>query len=441
MFLKQVVIVGKPNVGKSQLFNRLTGERHSVVYSEPGVTRDRVTLEVTWFDKKFLLTDTGGYTQDETSFQEEMNRQTEIALAEADLIAFVVSCKEGIDNDDIYLAKILKKKKAKNVVLLANKCDCLKPGEDIGEYRLGYGDALFISSEHGINTGELLEKIVEKLNIESVSDEELVRDKSRLRLAIIGRPNVGKSSLVNSLLREKRIITSEIAGTTRDAIDLNFEFLGKKYKLIDTPGIRRHASIYKDTKEKYSVLRAKKAVSRSDMVLLVFDISEDLSELDERVGGLIHEANIPSVIVVNKLDLVKDRQEEVKKEFEKVIRSKFKFLSWSPIVFVSAKENYKLERIFKQIELIKKEINKKIPAYLLNDFLHRISYLYSVPDVRGQKIKLFSLSQVEGQVPTFLFLCSNTDLLHFSYARMIENQIRCSFGYRISPITAIYKQK
>ncbi|WP_246307724.1 ribosome biogenesis GTPase Der [Candidatus Mycoplasma haematohominis] len=385
MSLKQVVIVGKPNVGKSQLFNRLTGERHSVVFSEPGVTRDRVTLEVSWFDKKFLLTDTGGYTLDEMSFQDEMNRQTEIALSESDLIVLVVSCKEGIDNDDVYLSKILKRKKAKNVVLVANKCDCLKSGEDIGEYKLGYGDALFISSEHGINTGLLLETIIEKLNIGTFKEEELVRDKSRLRLAIIGRPNVGKSSLVNSLLKEKRIITSEIAGTTRDAIDLDFEFLGKKYKLIDTPGIRRHASIYKDTKEKYSVLRSKKAISRSDMVLLVFDISEELSELDERVGGLIYEANIPSIIVVNKFDLVKENHEEVKKEFEKKIKKKFKFLSWSPVVFVSAKESSKLDRIFKQIELIKTEINKKIPDYLLHDFLYKISFLFSVPAVKAKK--------------------------------------------------------
>lgn len=325
MIQKQVVIVGKPNVGKSQLFNRLSGERHSIVFSESGVTRDRVSLEVSWFGNKFMLTDTGGYTQQLYKFQNEINRQVEIALKEADLTIFLISHKDGITEEDIYLAKLLKKNKVSPILLVANKCDG-KISEDLEEYKLGFGSALSISAEHGINTGLLLENIVGKLQMSPPSDMHLQEDEDILKLTIIGRPNVGKSSLVNALLRQDRVITSDIPGTTRDAIDLDFSFLGQKYKLIDTPGIRRHASIYKDEKEKFSILRAQKSIARADMICFVLDVSEDLCELDERIGGLIHKANIPSVIVVNKCDLIKSDPELLRKEFEKKIRQRFKFL-------------------------------------------------------------------------------------------------------------------
>lgn len=322
MALKKVVIVGKPNVGKSQLFNRLTGERHSVVYSKPGITRDRVSLEVNWFGKRFILVDTGGYTQEDLGFQDEINRQTEIALSEADLILLVTSVKEGITEEDIYLAKVLKKKRAKNILVAANKCDV--GGEwGVDSSILGFGEPFLISAEHGINTGELLEQIVGKLGI----SEEDAEEEGGYGISIIGRPNVGKSSLVNALLGEDRVITSEVAGTTRDAIDLEFSYMGKTYKLIDTPGIRRHASVYKDEADKFSLLRAKKSLQRADMVWLVLDISDGINELDERIGGLIWKANIPSIIVVNKCDLLGEDAEEKRKEFEKEIRNRFRFLS------------------------------------------------------------------------------------------------------------------
>lgn len=322
MACRKVVIVGKPNVGKSQLFNRLTGEKHSIVYSEPGITRDRVSLVVDWFGKRFILVDTGGYTKEELSFQEEINRQTEIALLEADLILFVVSAKDGITAEDIYLAKVLKRKRAENILIVANKCDaCREQGGEAN--RLGFGEALPISAEHGINTGILLEKIVENLGIEGENPE----GEDRYGISIIGRPNVGKSSLVNALLREDRVITSDVAGTTRDAIDLDFEHLGKKYKLIDTPGIRRHASIYRDEADKFSILRSRKSLERADMVWLVLDISEGINELDERIGGLIWKANIPSIIVVNKCDLLGENAEEKRKKFEREVRTRFRFLA------------------------------------------------------------------------------------------------------------------
>lgn len=434
--MKKVVIIGKPNVGKSQLFNRLIGENHSVVFSEPGVTRDRISLECAWRDKSFLLTDTGGYTEEIYSFQKEINVQTKIALEEADLIIFLTSFKEGINSDDFAIAKILKKEKANNVLLVINKCDVFSKNT-LEHEKLGFGKGILISAEHGINTGELLNKIVDLLGLE----EEEIKKSKRVKLAIIGKPNVGKSSLVNTLLKEDRVLISEIAGTTRDAIDLDFSFRGDDYTLIDTPGIKRHSQMRADEKEKYSILRSKKAITRANMLLFMLDIAEEgITELDERVGGLIYEANIPTLIVANKWDLV-ERTNENRVALERNIRNRFPSLKWAPIVFVSAKNNEKLETIFLKIREIEEERNKKINDNSLKLFLNKVVSLFTVPTVKGHKIKLYSLTQVKGQVPTFLIMCNNSRLLHFSYARCIENQIRKSFGYKITPITVIYNTK
>ncbi|WP_245633481.1 ribosome biogenesis GTPase Der [Candidatus Mycoplasma haematobovis] len=433
--MKKVVIVGKPNVGKSQLFNRLIGENHSVVFSEPGVTRDRISLECFWRNKSFLLTDTGGYTEEIYSFQKEINIQTKIALEEADLIIFLTSFKEGINSDDFAIAKTLKKEKANNVLLVINKCDIFAK-HSVEHEKLGFGKGILISAEHGINTGELLNKIVELLNLKEEETQKL----KKVKLAIIGKPNVGKSSLVNTLLQEDRVLISEVAGTTRDAIDLDFCFRGDNYTLIDTPGIKRHAQMRSDEKEKYSILRSKKAIARANMILFMLDIAEGITELDERVGGLIYDANIPTLIVANKWDLVV-RTNENRVVLEREIRVRFPALKWAPIVFVSAKNNEKLENIFLKIREIEEERYRRINDSSLKLFLSKVVSLFTVPTVQGNKIKLYSLTQVKGQVPTFLIMCNNSKLLHFSYARCIENQIRKSFGYKITPITVIYNTK
>ncbi|AEG73794.1 GTP-binding protein engA [Mycoplasma haemofelis Ohio2] len=435
MPLKNVVIIGKPNVGKSQLFNRLVGERHAVVFSEPGVTRDCITLECSWLHRSFLLTDTGGYTLDNYSFQQEINRQTEIALKEADLILFLTSAKDGIDADDFQIAKTLKKNRAPNVLVVVNKCDV--KGADVQSHlKLGFGEGIVISAEHGINTGNLLTSIVSHLGEEEIFEEE----GERLKIAIIGRPNVGKSSLVNSLLKRERVLVSEVAGTTRDAIDLDFSFNGKRYTLIDTPGIKRHSQMRVDEKEKYSVLRAQKAIARANTLIFMLDISEDLSELDERVGGLIFKANIPTLIVANKWDLV-ERTHSNRSYLETALRKRFPFLKWAPVIFVSAKYGDKLPLIFDKLQEIESERTRVIGDKNLNLFLYKITSLFSVPTVKGRKLKMYSVSQIKSHIPTFLILCNDPNLLHFSYSRLVENQLRKAFQYAITPITVIYKKK
>ncbi|AEW45967.1 GTP-binding protein engA [Mycoplasma haemocanis str. Illinois] len=432
---KNVVIIGKPNVGKSQLFNRLVGERHAVVFSKPGVTRDRITLECYWLHRSFLLTDTGGYTLDNYSFQKEINRQTEIALKEADLILFLTSAKDGIDSDDFQIAKTLKKNRASNVLVVVNKCDV--KGADVQSHlKLGFGEGIVISAEHGINTGNLLTSIVSHLGEEEIFEES----GERLKIAIIGRPNVGKSSLVNSLLKKERVLVSEVSGTTRDAIDLDFSFNGKSYTLIDTPGIKRHSQMRVDEKEKYSVLRAQKAIARANTLIFMLDISEDLSELDERVGGLIFKANIPTIIVANKWDLV-ERTHTNRSHLEASLRKRFSFLKWAPVIFVSAKYGDKLSLIFDKLQEIECERTKVIGDKNLNLFLYKITSLFSIPTVKGRKLKMYSVSQIKSHIPTFLILCNDPNLLHFSYSRLVENQLRKAFQYVITPITVIYKKK
>lgn len=433
--MNTVAIVGKPNVGKSTLFNRIIGNKKSIVSDESGVTRDRIYSYANWLTREFEIIDTGGLSLKNSTFQENINQQVEFAIDESDIIIFLVSYKKGIDNDDIYISKQLKKKaKNKKVILAANMAENFKPGDDLNQfYTLGFGSPLMISAEHGIGTGDLLDSIVKLLKTPKNPIQ------SSLTFCIIGRPNVGKSSLTNAILRKDRVIVSDVAGTTRDSIDVDFKFNNKIYTLIDTAGIRRKGKIQQGV-EKYSVLRAERAISKSKVILLVLDGSEPFTEQDEVIGGLCYDANIPTIIIVNKIDLIKRTDKDLN-HITKTIRSKFKHLSWAPIIFTSALESKKINNIFEVINDINEQASKKISTSLLNEIVLQAQMIQQAPLFKGGRINISYCTQVDSQIPTFVIFCSNVKCLHFAYARYIENRIREAFGLTKVPITLYWKDK
>lgn len=439
MALKKVAIIGRPNVGKSRLFNRLTGHKVSIVLPEPGVTRDRIVANVEWLTRKFELIDTGGIHNAEASFQENINEQAAIAIHEADLVLFMVSYLDGILPNDDYVAKVLKRLKPKKLFLVVNKAENIKIQDDMQFqfWQLGFGKPYFISAEHGVNVGELLDDIVKSLKIPANNQE----DRDVLKFSLIGKPNVGKSSLANALLNDTRLIVSNIPGTTRDAIDCYFSYDKKKYCLIDTAGIRRAGQANKLEVEKYSILRSKKAIARSQCILLVLDIKNGITEQDEIIGGLAFDANIPTIIVVNKWDSYANKNSSSMSQVTDMIRKRFAFLHWAPIVFVSALNKTRLHTIFETLSLIQNQLKIKIATSLLEDVILKAQSLNPIPNVGGKKIHLTYAVQVNGQIPTFVIFCNNPNLLHFSYARFIENQIRSAFGINAVPITVYYKSK
>lgn len=428
-----VAIVGKPNVGKSTLFNRIIQNKKSIVDDAPGVTRDRIYGYGKWLTREFQLIDTGGFSTKNATLQKNINDQVQIAIEEAQTIIFLISCKNGIDKDDIYIAKLLKKiAKNKNIILAANKCESFKEKDNFF-YNLGFGNPILISSAHGIGIGDLLDNVIKKFK------NKIIQKKDHTTFCIIGRPNVGKSSLVNCILNEERVIVSDQAGTTRDSIDVDFKYYNKWFTLIDTAGIRRKGKI--QGIEKYSVLRAEGAIAKSNIILLVLDGSMNFTEQDEVIGGLASKANIPTIIVVNKIDLLKDKSDKSLLEIKKQIRNKFKHLFWSPIIFVSALENKKIHQIFKIIELVQKEVQIKISTSILNDVIGQAQMLQQAPLFKGARINITYATQVKSRIPTFTLFCSHVDSLHFSYARYIENKIRDAFNLKNTPITLYWKDK
>ncbi|MGL4647398.1 MAG: ribosome biogenesis GTPase Der [Mycoplasmoidaceae bacterium] len=432
--MQRIAIVGKPNVGKSTLFNRIIKNNKAIVDDTPGVTRDRIYANAEWLTKQFILIDTGGLTIADFDFKENIHLHVDFAIKEADTIIFLVSNKEGIDKDDLYIAKLLRKVKNKNIILVVNKSDGKKEKNLNEFYQLGFGQPHFISSAHGIGIGDLLDEI-----ISSKFEAKLEVKNDSFPIAIIGKPNVGKSSLVNAILNKERVITSPIAGTTRDAIDSDFEFDKQKYTIIDTAGIRRKGKIKEDI-EKYSLQRVDQSIKRAKAILLVLDASQEFSELDEVIGGKIFAANIPSIIVVNKWDLVQKDTYTIN-TYEKKIRMRFKFLSWSPIIFVSAKSNKRVKIIFKEIEKIRSNLKKKISPTVLTEIIGKSQMMNNPPSNEGGRLKINYVTQVEGQIPTFVLFCNNPKFLHFSYARYLENVIRESFGFDNIPITLYFKSK
>ena len=435
--MKQVVaIVGRPNVGKSTLFNKLIGDRLSIVKNEPGVTRDRLYRETEWSGKEFLLVDTGGLEPRTNDFMmSKIKQQAQVAIDEADVIIFLVDGKAGITGLDEDVANVLRKQD-KKVVVAVNKIDnYMKDQENILEfYALGFEEVIGISGEHKTNLGDLLDAVVEKFD-----DEKEVEEEDSLKIAILGRPNAGKSSLVNKLLNEERSIVSDMAGTTRDAIDSSLKYDGDKFTLIDTAGIRRKSKV-EDSIEYYSVLRAVKSIKRADVCVLMLDATELLTDQDKRVAGLIYEERKPIIIAVNKWDLIEKNNNSVK-EFTELVKADLPFLDYAPIVTISALTGKRTVNILEQARFINEEYHKKITTGLLNQILAEIIAQNPVPTRKGRAVKINYATQVSQAPPKFVFFSNNPDLIHFSYQRYIENKLREYFGFEGCPNDIVFNRK
>ena len=429
-----VAIVGRPNVGKSTIFNRMIGERLSIVEDTPGVTRDRIYGKCTWLTKEFRCIDTGGIQMDDQPFQNEIQMQVEIALDEADCVVFVTSAKEGVTSDDEYIARMLRKSK-KPVILAVNKVDDTHMISNIYEfYELGLGDPMPVSGSHGIGMGDLLDAVVSNFNKPKKDEYD-----GMIRFAVIGRPNVGKSSLVNALLNQERVIVSDVEGTTRDAIDTPFTHDGKEYVVIDTAGIRKKGKIYENI-EKYSILRAMSAIERSDVVLFVIDGETGIRDQDKHVAGYAHEAGKAIVIVYNKWDTV-EKDDKTMHKIEKEIREQFLYLSYAPIVFVSAKTKQKVHNLFPVIEEVYQYSQLRIATNVLNEVLADAQISTPPPTHNGKRLRINYASQVAITPPTFVLFVNDVELLHFSYQRYLENKLREAFGFNGNPIRILARLK
>ncbi|PRR74679.1 ribosome biogenesis GTPase Der [Neomoorella humiferrea] len=429
-----VAIVGRPNVGKSTLFNRITGSRIAIVEDTPGVTRDRLYHDADWRGCSFTLVDTGGIAVgNDDPLIVQVRRQAEAAVAEADVILFVVDARNGLTADDEEVANLLRRS-GRPVILVANKVEDFRDPTPVHEfYRLGLGDPVPISAIHGLNIGDLLDRIVELLpRFHEVDDGEA------LRVAVVGRPNVGKSSIVNRLLGEERVIVSDLPGTTRDAIDTYIRRDEKEYVLIDTAGMRRKSRIVNAT-EHYSVLRTLKAVERSDVVLLILDGTEGVTEQDKKIAGYGHELGKASIIVVNKWDLVpKDDKTVVR--YEEIIRRELSFMTYAPILFISALTGQRVARILPTVDAVGAAAARRVATSTLNDVVREAIMLTPPPAVKGQAVKIYYATQVKVKPPTFVFFCNRPDDVHFSYQRYLENQLRQAFGFEGTPLRLLFRQ-
>ncbi|AGJ90674.1 ribosome biogenesis GTPase Der [Mycoplasma putrefaciens] len=429
-----VAIVGRANVGKSSLFNRIIKEKKSIVENKPGVTRDRIYANAEWLTREFIVIDTGGITLKETEFAKEIKIQAEIALQEADVIIFVLDSQQGVTNEDKIVAKMLYKTK-KPVIVVANKYDKKQTGIESYEYlSLGFGQAIMISSTHGIGIGDLLDKVVNLMPKNQITNQDQIT-----KIAIIGKPNVGKSSLINSLVGQERMIVSDLAGTTLDAVDIKFKYHQKDYLLIDTAGIRKKAKVYQGI-EKYSYLRSLTTINNSDIVLLMIDASSPITDQDTNIGGLAFEEKKPIIIVANKWDLVKNKQEEIVKK-EEEIRSYFKYLQYAKIIFISALDKTRIHKIMDAVEEIKQSLTTKIKTHVFNEILNRAQLINPAPEHNGGRLKIYYANQVDAYLPTFVLFVNNPNYLHFSYKRFLENQIRLQFGFEGVPINLIFRER
>ena len=430
----RVAIVGRPNVGKSSLFNRLIGTRFSITDDAPGVTRDRIYGEALWLTKKFSLIDTGGIDIGDAPFLTQIKEQASIAIDEADVIIFVVDGKTGLADSDNFIAKILYKSE-KPIVLAVNKIDDINQLNNAYEfYSLGLGDPFAVSSLHGIGIGDLLDEV-----FKYYTSEDTVVPEDTISFSIVGRPNVGKSSLTNAILGKNRVIVSEISGTTRDAIDSDFKRHGQKYRVIDTAGIRKRGKIYEDT-EKYSILRALTALERSDVALLVLDGSEGIIEQDKHVAGYISDYNKAVVIVVNKWDIVLKDDKTMKKMTEN-IKDEFKFFDYAEIVFVSAKENERLNTIFEAINLSFANYCKQLTTSTINELIQD-AVAFTPPHQFNHGVAKFTYStQIGTKPPAFAIFVNDPDYVHFSYERYLMNQMRASVDFRGTPIKLLFRKK
>lgn len=430
-----IAIVGRPNVGKSTLFNRIAGERISIVEDTPGVTRDRIYATGEWLGKEFSIIDTGGIDLGDEPFMDQIRHQAEIAIEEADVIIFVGSGQEGVTDADELVARILFKSN-KPVILAVNKVDNPEMRNEIYEfYSLGLGDPYPVSGSHGLGLGDVLDEAIRHFSTEIEPEEEGV-----IKFSLIGRPNVGKSSLINGILGEERVIVSEIEGTTRDAVDTHFVGEnGQKFTMIDTAGMSKRGKVYEST-EKYSVMRAMRAIERSDIVLFVINAEEGIREQDKRIAGYAHEAGRGLIIVVNKWDLVKKDTNSMR-DFEQEIRDEFQYLDYAPIIFVSAVTRQRLNKLPELIERVSESQNLRIPSSVLNDVIMDAVAINPTPTDKGRRLKIFYSTQVAVKPPAFVIFVNEEELMHFSYARFLENQIRNAFTFEGTPIRIIARRR
>ena len=432
-----VAIVGRPNVGKSMLFNRLVGQRLSIVEDTPGVTRDRLYAECEWCGRKFDIVDTGGIEPStDSEILQFMREQAQIAIDAADVIVLVTDIRTGVTAADKDVANMLLRSH-KPVVLAVNKADSTGP-EDPAVYEfyeLGLGDPIAVSAVHGHGTGELLDACLAHLPPQTDEEEE----DDRIKVAVIGKPNVGKSSLINCILGEKRVIVSNVAGTTRDAVDTPFENDKGKYVFIDTAGIRRKSKV-DERVEKFSVMRAQLAIERADVCVIMIDAREGVTEQDTKIAGLAHEAGKASIVVVNKWDLVEKETGTMEKMRKDVMRD-LSFMSYAPILFISALTGQRTERLFELINFVNDQSNMRISTGMLNDVLADAQARVQPPTDKGRRLKIYYMTQTGIKPPNFVIFCNSRELFHFSYQRYLENQIRSVFGLEGTPVRIVIRQK
>ena len=432
-----VAIVGRPNVGKSTFFNKIVGKRIAIVEDVPGVTRDRLYYEVEWCGRKMMFIDTGGIEPDTNDMiMTHIKTQAQIAIDSADAIVFMTDIHAGVTADDREIAAMLRKC-SKPVVLCVNKVDSVGalPMEFYEFYELGLGDPFAVSSVHGSGTGDILEQLCEYLPEEIEEDD----DEDKIKVAVIGRPNAGKSSLVNHILGKERMIVSNVAGTTRDAIDSDVENEHGKYVFIDTAGIRKTGKI-EDSIEKYSILRAEMAVDRADVCLIVVDATEGVTAQDERVAGIAHESGKTCIIIINKWDLV-EKETGTLENYRKEVYEKLAYMTYAPVLFISAKTGQRVDRIYELINYVNDQASMRISTGMLNDVLNEATNRVPPPTDKGRRLKIYYMTQTGVKAPTFVLFVNDAELFHFSYQRYIENKLREVFGFEGTPIKLVIRQK
>ena len=433
--LPTVAIVGRPNVGKSTLFNRVIGSRLAITDDEPGITRDRLYSKGEWLTRQFNIIDTGGIDFEDAPFIHEIKSQTEIAIDEADLIILLCDIRTGITDEDMYIARMLYKA-AKPVVVALNKADDINLTDTMYEfYSLGLGEPIPVSSKHGVGIGDLLDRIVHDLPF----IEDVQYDENRIKLCLIGRPNVGKSSLTNSLLGEKRVIVSEIEGTTRDSIDSLFSYDDQDYVVIDTAGLRKRGKVYENA-EKYSVLRALSAIDRSDICLILIDAETGIREQDKKIAGYAVDAGKGIILVVNKWDTV-TKDTKTMNRWEKEIKSHFQFITYAPIIFLSALTHKRVNTLFPHIKQVFENFSRRVQTSVMNDVVLDAMYVNPPKKHNGQVLKVYYATQVTSKPPTFILFVNDEDVMHFSYKRYLQNRLRESFNFEGTPIKLILRKR
>lgn len=432
-----VAVIGRPNVGKSTLFNRLTKTKTSIVDDTPGVTRDRIYGEVEWLNHKFTLIDTGGIEPDSKDIiLSQMRRQAEAAIESADVIIFLVDVKTGLTDADTHVANMLRKSH-KPVVLVVNKVDDMVH-QSMGVYEfynLGLGEPIPISSGQALNMGDMLDEVVSHFPQTNEDEEE----DDKIRVAIIGKPNVGKSSLVNRIVGEERVIVSDIAGTTRDSVDTEVTIDGQDYVLIDTAGIRRKSKV-KENIERYSVIRTLAAIERADVVLIMISAEEGVTDQDTKIAGMAHEAGKGCIIVVNKWDAI-EKNDKTMNQYAKDLTNELAYMQYAPQMFISAKTGQRVSKLFETIFAIHQNQSQRISTGILNDVLYEAMAMNQPPSDKGKPLKIFYMTQVSIKPPTFVIFVNDKELMHFSYQRYIENQMREAFGFKGTPVRFIVREK